>query len=92
MFCRRPVRIVEGRRQEAGPIETVSHGNDPPTLGVMFKVNEVVAVKNTGGPVLSSVNHFHPSMVRRSTTAPIGRSPGDIPGYNAQRLYKLTTQ
>jgi hypothetical protein len=49
----------------------VGDGNDPPTLGVTFKVNEVVAVKNTGSPVLLSVNHFHLSMVRRSTTAPI---------------------
>jgi hypothetical protein len=74
----------------------VGDGNDPPTLGVTFKVNEVVAVKNTGCPVLLSVNHFHLSMVRmvrRSTTAPIfvGRGPGHIPGCNAQRLYKLTT-
>jgi hypothetical protein len=63
----------------------VSNGDDAPSLSVVFKVYEIIAVKDTDAGHVDLPMTFAPG---RSTA---GGRPGDTAGYESQRLYKPST-
>jgi len=46
-LCGRLGRIKEGWRCEERIFQSVANGDDSPTIGISFEVNEILAMKNT---------------------------------------------